>query len=425
MINQEFLKNINLLYVEDDPLIRESMDGIFRKLFKNVIIAIDGEDGYEKFIACKENDFEVDIIISDINMPKMNGIEMTKLIRKVDEEIPIIFTTAYSDAQFLIEAIDQNIVHYEVKPVNLKRLINAAHDATKKYFDAQIIKAQEAQNERYINIINQVALVSKTDLSGNITYVNDIFCNVSGYTKEELIGTNQRIVRHEDMTTSYFDSLWNNLRDEKVWKGKIKNKSKEGAEYIVNSSILPVFDILGEKVLEYMSVGFVVTKEEGEKREFQRKVIQKIKDQKTTQINLEEKINELEYKLGLNQDLDILIYNHNMEKSKNEKLNKQLIYYEELIEQKDQIVLTLKQKVSSIETETFEYKKKINRKLEDAKEQIIHDKKIIEAQYEEAKRLNSYLQESNQKIKNLYDVIIHREDQLTTHGILIEQNNKS
>ncbi len=420
MINQEFLKNITLLYVEDDPLIRESMENIFGKLFKKVIVAIDGEDGYTKYRDLKNQEIEIDIIISDINMPKINGIEMSKRIREINEEIPIIFTTAYSDAEFLLEAIEQNIFHYAVKPVNLKKVIGAVQDATKKYFDSKIIKTQEIQNERFINIINQVALVSKTDLSGNITYVNDIFCDVCGYTKEELLGTNQRIVRHEDMTTSYFDTLWNALRDGKVWKGKIKNRSKNGVEYIVNVSILPVFDKLGEKVLEYMSVGFVVTQEESEKREFQKKVIQKIKEQKTSQITLEEKVKELEFKLSLHPDVDIVLYNLNMEKMKNEKLNKQLQYYEDLIAKKDDIESHLKQKIATIEGESFEYKRKINKKLEEAKEQIIKDNKIIQAQYEETKRLHEYLQESNTKIKNLHDVIVHREEQLVTLGLKIE-----
>lgn len=420
MINQEFLKNITLLYVEDDPLIRESMENIFGKLFKKVIVAIDGEDGYTKYRDLKNQEIEIDIIISDINMPKINGIEMSKMIREFNEEIPIIFTTAYSDAEFLLEAIEQNIFHYAVKPVNLKKVIGAVQDATKKYFDSKIIKTQETQNERFINIINQVALVSKTDLSGNITYVNDIFCDVCGYTKEELLGTNQRIVRHEDMTTSYFDTLWNALRDGKVWKGKIKNRSKSGVEYIVNVSILPVFDKLGEKVLEYMSVGFVVTQEESEKREFQKKVIQKIKEQKTSQITLEEKVKELEFKLSLHPDVDIVLYNLNMEKMKNEKLNKQLQYYEDLIAKKDDIESHLKQKIATIEGESFEYKRKINKKLEEAKEQIIKDNKIIQAQYEETKRLHEYLQESNTKIKNLHDVIVHREEQLVTLGLKIE-----
>lgn len=421
MINQEFLKNITLLYVEDDPLIRESMENIFGKLFKKVVIAIDGEDGYTKYRDLKNQELEIDIIISDINMPKINGIEMSKMIREINEEIPIIFTTAYSDAEFLLEAIEQNIFHYAVKPVNLKRLMGAVQDATKKYVDSKIIKTQEIQNERFINIINQVALVSKTDLAGNITYANDIFCDVCGYTKEELLGANQRIVRHEDMTTSYFDTLWNALRDGKVWKGKIKNRSKSGVDYIVNVSILPVFDKLGEKVLEYMSVGYVVTQEESEKRDFQKKVIQKIKEQKTSQITLEEKVKELEFKLSLNSDIDIVVYNLNMEKTKNEKLNKQLQYYEELILSRDETETKQKQKIATIEWESFEYKRKINKKLEEAKEQILKDNKIIQAQYEEAKRLNEYLQESNTKIKNLYDVIVHQEEKLANLEAKLEQ----
>ncbi len=412
MIEKEFLKNITLLYVEDDPLIQESMVGIFQKLFKSIVVANDGEDGYQRFLEFKKSGNELDVIISDINMPKLNGIDMVKKIREVDYDIPTIFTTAYSDVSFLIDAIELNIAHYAIKPVNLAKLMEAIQDATKKSFDSKIIKTQKEQNEKFINIINQVALVSKTDLHGTITYVNDIFCEVSLFDREELIGSNQRIVRHDDMNTSYFDTLWNNLRDGKIWKGKIKNKNKVGEEYIVNLTILPVFDILGETIVEYMSVGFVVTKEEGEKREFQRKVIQKIKDQKTAQLILEEKVAKLEEKLSLCGDIDIVLYNLNIEKSKNEKSQKQLFYYEDLIGKKEELEKQLKIKLSTIENETYEYKKRVNKKLEEAKNQILKDNEIIKSQYEEAQRLNEYLKKSNEKIKNLYDVILHREEQL-------------
>ena len=88
MINQDFLKQITLLYIEDDSNIRASMETLFSKMFKNVFIGINGEDGYQRFI---ENQSKIDIIISDISMPILNGIEMTSLVRKIDPYIPIIF----------------------------------------------------------------------------------------------------------------------------------------------------------------------------------------------------------------------------------------------------------------------------------------------------------------------------------------------
>ncbi|MEA3554934.1 MAG: response regulator [Campylobacterota bacterium] len=96
-IDQALLQQLNILYVEDDERIRESFTAIFNK---SVTIASDGEDGLEKYKTLKdENKFN--IVISDINMPNMNGIEMLKEIREFDQDIPFIFTTAHADSSYL------------------------------------------------------------------------------------------------------------------------------------------------------------------------------------------------------------------------------------------------------------------------------------------------------------------------------------
>ncbi len=207
MLNREFLKRISILYVEDEPMIRDSMQLIFDKLFKHTVIATNGQDGFDRFKFHQERGMLFDVIISDINMPIMNGLEMIEQIRKLDEDIPIILTTAYSDSKYFLEAIALKVHHYAIKPLEIKALAHTIQDATMKYFDKKIIENKQKENERYLDIINQTTLVSRTDLSGNITFVNELFSIVSGYTNSELVGANQRIVRHTDMHTIFFDDL--------------------------------------------------------------------------------------------------------------------------------------------------------------------------------------------------------------------------
>jgi PAS domain S-box-containing protein len=266
VLDQNFLKNITVLYVEDEEHIRDSMNTVFTKLFKKVVMATNGQDGYDKFRLHTQKNIYFDIVISDINMPDMNGLDMIEKIREIDKDIPIVLTTAHSDSEYFLEAINHNVFHYAIKPIKVKQLALAIQDATKKYLNTKIIETKQAENERYLDIIEQVAIVSKTDLSANITFVNDIYCQASGYTKDELIGSNQRIIRHEDMPTVFFDTLWNSLRAKQVWKGKIKNKAKDGSVYFINATIFPVFDQTGENVIEYMAVGFLITEEEMEKK---------------------------------------------------------------------------------------------------------------------------------------------------------------
>ena len=110
-----------------------------------------------------------------------------------------------------------------------------------------------SQMKKYIKIVDENVLTSSTDLDGNITYASEAFCKISGYSKDELIGTNHRIIRHSDMKESTYKELWETITSGKTWKGEIKNKKKNGDYYWVKASISPVFDNKGE-IISYTAV---------------------------------------------------------------------------------------------------------------------------------------------------------------------------
>lgn len=113
--------------------------------------------------------------------------------------------------------------------------------------------------QSYQNIVDKTTIVSKTDPNGVITYVNDMFCNISKYSKDELLGKAHNIVRHEDMDSAAFEDLWRTIKDErKVWNGIVKNKAKDGTPYIVQTYIMPIFDQYGT-ILEYMAIRYDIT----------------------------------------------------------------------------------------------------------------------------------------------------------------------
>ncbi len=89
-------------------------------------------------------------------------------------------------------------------------------------------------------------IVSSTDLKGIITYANRTFCNIAGYTKQELTGKNHNIVRHPDMPKVAFKELWETIRSGKEWTGIVKNLRKDGLYYWVFSHITPVMNEEGE-----------------------------------------------------------------------------------------------------------------------------------------------------------------------------------
>ncbi|MCK9202083.1 MAG: PAS domain-containing methyl-accepting chemotaxis protein [Gallionella sp.] len=95
-------------------------------------------------------------------------------------------------------------------------------------------------------------LVSKTDTKGVITYCNDAFVAISGYTREELIGKNHSIVRHPDMPPQAFKWLWDTLKSERPWRGMVKNRCKNGDHYWVRATVAPVIE--DDKIMGYVSI---------------------------------------------------------------------------------------------------------------------------------------------------------------------------
>lgn len=89
---------------------------------------------------------------------------------------------------------------------------------------------------------NNDFLVSQTDSRGIILFANDDFCTVAGYTLEELVGKPHNIVRHPDMPKAAFKNLWEAVKNDKVWNGYVKNKTKDGGFYWVFATVYPLYD---------------------------------------------------------------------------------------------------------------------------------------------------------------------------------------
>ncbi|MCP4595924.1 PAS domain-containing methyl-accepting chemotaxis protein [Neptuniibacter sp.] len=108
---------------------------------------------------------------------------------------------------------------------------------------------------------DHVRLISTTDTQGNITYANPEFCQVAGYTQEELIGRPHNIVRHPDMPPAAFGDLWQHMKNDQPWMGMVKNRCRNGDHYWVQAYVMPLYDELGNKT-GYQSVRTRPTKEQ-------------------------------------------------------------------------------------------------------------------------------------------------------------------
>ena len=118
----EKLKEVTVLYCEDETELHDVTANLLRRLTKTVLTAHDGEEGLKLY---REYQHEIDMVITDIGMPRMNGLEMTREIKAVTPRIPVIVTTAYSSTDHLFEAIDIHVDKYVLKPLDTRKLVEA------------------------------------------------------------------------------------------------------------------------------------------------------------------------------------------------------------------------------------------------------------------------------------------------------------
>ena len=172
----------------------------------------------------------------------------------------------------------------------------------------------------YQEAIENSNIVSKTDINGIITFVNDEFCKISGYSYDELIGQNHNIVRHPDVPNSNFESLWKTVLSKKPFKATVKNLTKDKKTVYLNTTITPILDD-NENIIEFIAIRYDVTSEVLLKIKLELKE----KELEQLNLNLEQKVKEQTKQLkDLNKTLEQRVKE---EIAKNEEKQKLLFWH--------------------------------------------------------------------------------------------------
>ena len=186
-MNKNILKQIKLLYVEDDDDIRGVLSKGLKRRVKELETANDGIEGFEKY-----KSFKPDIIVTDIKMPNMSGLEMSGKIRELDKSIPIIITSAHGESEILIEAIEIGINGYILKPINTDKLFSTVALFAKSKVLEDELKNKDKQlflqskNAALGEMINNIAHQWRQPLSVIATSASSIkFNNELGIVDEQ------------------------------------------------------------------------------------------------------------------------------------------------------------------------------------------------------------------------------------------------
>jgi PAS domain S-box-containing protein len=248
-----FCKKHNLLYVVKNKKDKNNNFEYFENIFNEVLFLDNGLDAFEEF---NKNKFS--IIITDIDIPGLDGFELIEKIKNKNKNIITIIYSSNDNKESFLKTIQLRIDGYLIPPFNEKSFLEILFRSVDKSKEKKNKIEKKKQNliiqKQYTELVDKSSIISKTDKRGVITFVNDNFCKISEYTKEELIGKPHSILRHPDNSKEIYKDLWNTIKEKKSeWSGVIKNLSKTGKTYYIKTTIKPILDSDGN-ILEYVSI---------------------------------------------------------------------------------------------------------------------------------------------------------------------------
>ena len=209
-------------------------------------------------------EFLPELILLDVEMPVISGIELSQVIRQYEKYayIPVIFVSSETDLKRQEAAMEYGGEYFISKPVNPERFQVSISSRLKYARQTNQLHQKLDQSlllsEQQRITLDHHAIVSIADINGEIIYVNDKFCDVSGYSREELIGQNHRVLKSGMHENEFYDELWHTITHGNVWQGSVCNLSKNGNQYWVDSTIVPFLDVDGIPY-QYVSVRTDIT----------------------------------------------------------------------------------------------------------------------------------------------------------------------
>lgn len=232
-----------VIVIDDDEAVLEFYSSVLQKVGMDVLSFSNPIEAYK---AIKE--FNPELIVLDLYMPECSGLELASVIRQDDDNfsIPIVFLSTETDVRIQLSAIDLGGDDFLVKPLEVKHFIQAVTARVKRSRTVNDLtaKIQNTMRESEYRLIalDQHAIISMTDLTGRIIFVNQHFSNISGYSEEELLDENHRMLKSGKHSADFYDELWVTISNGKVWNGQICNLNKNGTEYWVEATIVPFMD---------------------------------------------------------------------------------------------------------------------------------------------------------------------------------------
>lgn len=239
---ENLLGGLRVLLVEDEPVTRYAIAAIVAPRVAQLWQAGDGDEAWELF-----RQHRPDVVLTDLQMPGRDGLSLTREVKALDPHVPVIIATSFGDSERLLQAIEAGVDRYVLKPIQARAVLDV--------LQAVAVQARVRLEHRLAASVfrNASEAILITDGENRIVDANPAFTRITGYSRDEVLGANPRLLRSGNQSADFYREMWSALNADGHWRGEIWNRRKNGELYPEWLSIDRVSDDDG-KVINYIAM---------------------------------------------------------------------------------------------------------------------------------------------------------------------------
>lgn len=384
MLNKDnFFRKLNIMIVEmaENSYFNEN----FISKFNSVIFKNNVDEAMTYYKNSIDSEKKIDIVLSQMYFSNKKATDILEEIKQIDENVSFIIFTKDIENNDLLTSIKLGVSDFLIEPFTLDEMLISMEKICHIKYNQLFKEKIQKDLEDIIELVDEVSIVSKTNLDNEITFVNRSFCETSNFTQEELIGKKHSFI--SDINRVVFDELESTIRKGIIWEGKMKYLSKNSEEFFVYLTVIPILDFRNN-IKEYIWIQFLATEYEQEQKNFKKKVAQNINESRRINTQSRDKIDELLNQLEFYKNLDFLIEQEEKRKS---KFISQYKYFEKLSDESEE-------KLKEVSSKAKDKIKNVVFSQQDAKEK----NDIISTSFQE---VSTEFTEKNSKVKELIGVL--------------------